>query len=264
MRLADKVALVTGGGSGIGRAISQRFAREGASVVVVDLIEERARETQGLVEQDGGRATALRADVSKGADVQAMAAAALDAYGRIDVLVNNAAIAAGSDILTIEEETWDRVVAVVLKSVYLCSRALLPQMLERGSGSIVNIGTVNGLTGLGDEPYSAAKAGVINLTMNMAITYGSRGVRANVVCPGTVRTPIWNERLAQNPGVFDELAAWYPLGRVAVPDDIANAVLFLASDESSFVTGEVLTVDGGLLAGSYRMARELQGEGVQQ
>ena len=178
----------------------------------------------------------------------------------MDILVNNAAIAEGDDILAIDEATWDLNLAVVLKSVYLCSRALLPAMLGRGRGAIVNIVSVNGLTGIGEEAYSAAKAGVINLTKNMAVRYGSRGVRVNVICPGTIQTPIWQSRLDKDPQVFDRLAKWYPLGRVGQPDDVAKAALFLASDDAAWITGAVLNVDGGLTAGSYRMSRDLAAE----
>jgi NAD(P)-dependent dehydrogenase (short-subunit alcohol dehydrogenase family) len=261
MRLAGKMALITGGGSGIGQAIARRFAAEGAGVVVVDLVAARARETVRLLELDQGQALAIQADVSRGAEVRRMAAEAIQALGRVDVLVNNAAIASQDGLINVDEDNWDLSLAVTLKSQFLCCKALLPGMIERGGGSIVNIASVNGLMGLGDEPYSAAKAGVINLTQNLAVAYGPRGVRANVICPGTVRTPIWDERLRRNPRVFDELAAWYPLGRVAEPEDVANAALFLASDEAAFVTGATLLVDGGLTAGSYRMARELQAEG---
>jgi NAD(P)-dependent dehydrogenase (short-subunit alcohol dehydrogenase family) len=133
-------------------------------------------------------------------------------------------------------------------------------MLEQGRGAIVNIASVNGMTGLGEEAYSAAKAGVINLTQNLAVRYGSRGVRANVVSPGTIRTPIWSARVAQQPDIFERLQSWYPLGRVGEPADVAGVVVFLLSDEAAFVNGAVLTVDGGLLAGSYRMSRALQAE----
>jgi NAD(P)-dependent dehydrogenase (short-subunit alcohol dehydrogenase family) len=133
-------------------------------------------------------------------------------------------------------------------------------MLEHGKGAIVNIASVNGMTGLGNDAYSAAKAGVINLTKNVAVRYGGRGIRANVVSPGTVRTPIWSERVARQPEIFERLQSWYPLGRVGEPADVAGAVVFLLSDEAAFVNGTVLTVDGGLLAGSYRMSRELQAE----
>lgn len=257
MRLADTVALVTGAGSGIGRAIAELFAREGATVVVADLRPERAQESAGRIQAAGGKALALAADVSLKDQVERMAAQAQAAYGRVDVLVNNAALAIGDDILHIEEEQWDLNLRVVLKSVYLCSRALLPGMIERRRGAIVNIASVNGLTGLSEEAYSAAKAGVINLTRNMAVKYGRYQVRANAICPGTVRTPIWGPTLQQDPQIFDKLAKWYPLGRVGEPEDIARAALFLASSEAAWITGETLTVDGGLLAGSYGMSCEL-------
>jgi NAD(P)-dependent dehydrogenase (short-subunit alcohol dehydrogenase family) len=159
----------------------------------------------------------------------------------------------------IDPETWDRTLAVVLRGPYLCCRAVLPGMIARRRGVILNIASVNGLTGLGEEPYSAAKAGLINLTQNLAVKHGPDGIRANAIAPGTVRTPIWNARLAERPAVFDELAAWYPLGRVGEPADIAAAALFLASDDAAWITGVTLPVDGGLLAGSHRMARELSG-----
>jgi NAD(P)-dependent dehydrogenase (short-subunit alcohol dehydrogenase family) len=261
MQLVRKVAVITGGGSGIGRATAERFAREGARVVVADLVGERAEETAARIAAAGGEALAVAADVSDAAAVDALAARALAAHGRVDILVNNAAVARGDDIREIDEATWDFNLAVVLKSVYLCSRALVPQMIARRSGAIVNIASVNGLAALGEEAYSAGKAGMISLTQNMAVKYGQHGVRANCICPGTVRTPIWGPRVAANPGIFDDLAKWYPLGRVGEPEDIASAALFLASDEAAWITGTVLTVDGGLLAGSYRMSRELEGHG---
>ena len=260
MRLPDTVALVTGGASGIGRAVCERFAGEGARVVVADRDLPGAEETVRRIHGAGGVALAVEADVADAAAVAAMAerVGGEAAYGRVDVLVNNAGAAWGDDILTIDEVTWDRNLAVVLKSVFLCAKVILPGMLERRRGAIVNVASVNGLAGLGEEGYSAAKAGMISLTQNMAVKYGDRGVRVNVVCPGTIRTPIWRERLARQPDIFERLAAWYPLGRVGEPEDVANAVLFLASDEAAWITGAVLTVDGGLLAGSTRMSRELE------
>ena len=264
MKLADRVALVTGGGSGIGRAIAELFAREGACVVVADLFLDRAEETVGIIESNGGEAIAVEADVSQPAAVDSMAGRATERFGRVDILVNNAAVSRGDDVLEIDPALWDWNVAVVLKSVYLCSRAVLPGMLERRTGAIVNIASVNGLTALAEEPYSAAKAGVINLTKNMAVKYGQRGVRVNCISPGTVRTPIWQERLAQDPEIFDRLAKWYPLGRVGEPEDVARAALFLASDDAAWITGTNLVVDGGLLAGSYRMSQELEGKAPEQ
>ena len=260
MRLADKVALVTGSGSGIGRAIAERFAREGARVIVNDLHRDRAEETVQRIAAAGGEALAIPADVTQSAAVQAMVDQGLAAFGRIDILVNNAGASQGDDILTFDEATWDWNLAVVLKSVYLCSRAVLPQMIERRSGAIVNISSVNGIVGLGEEAYSAAKAGMNVLTKNMAVKYGRFGIRVNAICPGTVRTPIWGPRLEKDPHIFEKLAKWYPLGRVGEPEDIANAALFLASDEAAWITGATLVVDGGLLAGSYRMTLELEGK----
>lgn len=261
MRLQDRVALVTGGGSGIGQAIAGRFAGEGARVVVADRDEARAQTTVQMIETAGGVALATVVDVADATAVAAMGAHAEQVYGRVDILVNNAAIAEGDDILTMTEETWDRNLAIVLKGVFLCAKTLLPGMIARRSGAIVNIASVNGLTGLGEEAYSAAKAGVINLTRNLAVKYGRYGVRANVICPGTVQTPIWEPIRQKDPAVFDKLARWYPLGRVGLPDDVAKAALFLASDDAAWITGATLVVDGGLMAGNFRMGQDLLGEG---
>lgn len=260
MRLANRVALVTGGGSGIGQAISVLFAQEGAKVVPVDRYLERAEGTATQIRAVGGEALALKADVSSQAEVGAMAEQALAHYGRVDILVNNAAISSGSDILTFDEATWDLNINVVLKSVYLCSKALLPKMIANQRGVIINISSVNGLTGIGEEAYSAAKAAVINLTQNLAVRYGRHQVRANVICPGTIQTPIWAERVAKEPDVFTKLAKWYPLGRVGQPEDIARAALFLASDDAAWITGATLNVDGGLMAGRGNFGDELGAE----
>ena len=259
MKLEDRVGLVTGGGSGIGRAIAERFAGEGAQVVVADRNPAGAQETAARIAAAGGQALAVEADVANAAAVEAMVARAQDAYGRIDVLVNNAGLSAGDDILTFDEATWDLNLNVVLKSVFLCSKAVLPGMLARRRGVIVNIASVNGLTGIGEEAYSAAKAGMVNLTQNMAVKYGRRGVRVNCIAPGTIRTPIWQPRVERDPDVFARLARWYPLGRVGEPEDVASAALFLASDEAAWITGVVLPVDGGLMAGSYRLQADLEG-----
>lgn len=261
MRLLDTVALVTGGGSGIGRAICERFAEEGATIVAADRYLDRAEETAARIKASGGDAIGLRVDVADAAAVAAMAERAVAAYGRVDVLVNNAGLSVGDDILTIDEATWDLNLGIVLKGAFLCSKALLPGMLERRRGVILNIASVNGLWAVGEEAYSAAKAGMINLTQNMAVKYGDRNVRVNCIAPGSIRTPIWDARVARDPHVFDKLARWYPLGRVGEPDDVASAALFLASDEAAWITGVTLPVDGGLLAGSYRMSRDLQGDG---
>jgi meso-butanediol dehydrogenase/(S,S)-butanediol dehydrogenase/diacetyl reductase len=246
--LAGKAAIVTGGGSGIGRAICLRFAAEGASVVVADIVGERAEEVAAEI---GARA--VQADVTVAADVARMVAAS----ERVDVLVNNAGYGFGNDLLEIDEETWDEEVAVNLKAAFLCSKAVLPGMIERGAGVIVNIASVNGMAFFANEPYSAAKAGMINLTRSMAARYGPQGIRAVAIAPGTIRTPLWQERVDKEPAIFERLVRWYPLRRVGEPEDVAAAAAFLASDDASWITGEVLRVDGGLLAGNAQMAREL-------
>ncbi len=253
MRLADTTAIVTGGGSGIGRAISHRFAAEGASVVVADLVAERAE----TVARELAGAHAVHADVTSAADVERLVREATSALGRVDILVNNAGFGDADDVLEIDEEAWDREVAINLKAAFLCSRAVLPGMIERGSGVIVNIASVNGMAFFANEAYSAAKAGMINLTRSMAVRYGGHGVRVNAIAPGTIRTPLWQERIEKEPAIFERLVRWYPLGRVGEPDDVARAALFLASDDAVWITGEVLRVDGGLLAGNAQMAREL-------
>jgi meso-butanediol dehydrogenase/(S,S)-butanediol dehydrogenase/diacetyl reductase len=248
MRLDGKRALVTGGGSGIGRATCRRFAAEGAAVLVADLLGERAEEVAAEI---GG--TAVQADVTVGADVARM----VEAAGRIDVLVNNAGGGFADDLLEISEEEWDADVTVNLKSAFLCSKAVLPGMIEQGSGVIVSIASVNGIAFFANEPYSAAKAGLISLTRSMAVRYGKNGIRAVAIAPGTIRSPIWQERVDKEPAIFERLVRWYPLGRVGEPEDVANAAAFLASDDASWISGDVLRVDGGLLAGNAQMAREL-------
>jgi meso-butanediol dehydrogenase / (S,S)-butanediol dehydrogenase / diacetyl reductase len=253
MRLSDKNAIVTGGGSGIGRAIAHRFVAEGATVVVADVVAERAETVAGELE----RAHPVHADVTSAADVERLAQTASELLGRVDVLVNNAGFGDADDVLAIDEEAWDREVAINLKSAYLCSRSVLPGMIERGSGAILNIASVNGMAFFANEAYSAAKAGMINLTRSMAVRYGQHGIRVNAIAPGTIRTPLWQERIDKEPAIFERLVRWYPIGRVGEPDDVARAAVFLASDDAAWITGEVLRVDGGLLAGNAQMAREL-------
>ena len=261
MLLANTVAVVTGGGSGIGRATAELFAREGATVVVADLHGDRAESVAKGIDDAGGTAMAVEADVATPEGVDHIFARADSVFAPVDILVNNAGASLGNDLRTIEPDIWDRNFDIVLKSAFLCTKAALPGMIARRKGAIVNIASVNGLMGLGEEAYGAAKAGMVNLTQNTAIRYGEFNVRANCIAPGTVDTPIWAERKAVNPNVMQELAVWYPLGRVGQPDDIANAALFLVSDAASWITGVVLPVDGGLTAGLFRMARALSPEG---
>jgi NAD(P)-dependent dehydrogenase (short-subunit alcohol dehydrogenase family) len=256
-RFTGRAVVVTGGGSGIGRVMSARFAAEGAAVVVADIVEESARETVAGIEKEGGRGLALRADVTDAAAVDVVVEAATGAFGAVDVLVNNAYSCKGDDLLRMDEEIWNRDLAGVVTSAFLCSRRVLPGMIERGRGAIVNIASVNGLAYVGNEAYSAGKAAMINLTQSIAVRYGHHGIRCNAVAPGSIATPAWQERVEREPDVFERLVKWYPLRRIGTPDDVANAALFLASDEASWITGAVLRVDGGLLAGNEVFTNEL-------
>lgn len=257
MRFTDKVVIVTGGGSGIGEVMARMFAADGAKVVVADWNGEAARATSASIESDGGIATAVQADISDPEDVDDVIETTMKRFDRIDVLVNNAAVADTDDLLLTEPAGWDHDVSVVLGGTFLCTRAVLPPMIDQGGGAIVNIASVNGMSALGNEAYSAAKAGVINLTRAVAMRYGRHGIRANAIAPGTIRTPIWQERVDRDPRVFERLVKWYPLGRVGEPEDVAKAAMFLASEDADWISGSVLRVDGGLLAGNEVMTREL-------
>ncbi len=260
MRLQGKVAIVTGGASGIGRATARRFASEGAAVSVADINDTGGKQVAETIVAEGGKASFVHADVTRQADASALVQQTLAQFGRLDILVNNAGGASGDSLEEIDEATWDWNFDLVLKSVYFCSRAAIPRLLEGQGGCIVNISSVNGLTAIGQDAYSAAKAAVVSLTQNIAVRYGPRGLRANVICPGTVQTEAWRRTAERSPDVFQRVARLYPLRRVGRPEDIANAALFLASDEAAFVNGAVLVVDGGLTAGTDLFRRVVSGE----
>jgi NAD(P)-dependent dehydrogenase (short-subunit alcohol dehydrogenase family) len=257
MRFEDKVTIVTGGGSGLGRVLAHRFAAEGAAVVVADVAGERAGEVADEISDAGGRSLAQTTDVTEASDVKTMVETAREAFGPVDVLVNNAAKATDADFLSLGWETWDEDVNVTLKGPFLCSQTVLADMVKRGSGVILNISSVNALGYYGNEAYSAAKAGILNLTRSLAVRYGPSGIRVNAIAPGTLRTPAWEQRKEADPDVFERLTRWYPLGRVGEPGDVAGAALFLASDEAAWITGAVLPVDGGLTAGNMQIMEEI-------
>ena len=259
MRFERKAALVTGGGGGIGSAIALRLAEEGAAVGVLDRRSGAAADVAARVEAAGGRALALAAEITDPDSVAAALAQMSDAIGAPDVLVNNAAWAAKGDLESTELADWQAELQIDLDGQFVCAKAVLPGMVARGAGAIVNIGSVNGLMALGNPAYSAAKAGLLSLTQSLAVEYGPRGVRTNMVSPGTVETDIetWQIRRQKNPQIFDQLARWYPVGRVGQPEDIAAAVAFVAADEAGFVNGANLVVDGGLTAGLPVMIEEL-------
>ncbi len=248
-RLKGKVALITGGGSGMGRASCLLFAREGARVAVVDRVEDAGEETTRLIRDGGGEAMFIGADVADAADVDRMVAAPVETWGRLDVLFNNAGVEGPSvNLLEYGEDDWARVIAVNLTAVYRAMRAAIPHMIEQGGGVILSTASVAGLVGLArSSAYSAAKAGVIGLTRTVALEYGPRGIRANCICPGFIATPMLDRVLGGRPEeVLHRLA---PLRRTGTADDIASAALFLASDEASYVTGVPFIVDGGYAAG---------------
>jgi NAD(P)-dependent dehydrogenase (short-subunit alcohol dehydrogenase family) len=257
MRFQGRVAIITGGGSGLGRVLAHSFAAEGAAVVVADMVGQRATTVAGEISEAGGRSLAQTTDVTDAADVEVMVGAARDAFGSVDILVNNAAKATDADFLDLSEEAWDEDVAITLKGSFLCSQAVLADMTENRSGVILNISSVNALAYFGNEAYSAAKAGVLNLTRSLAVRYGPLGVRVNAIAPGTLRTPAWEKRRQKDPRVFERASKWYPLGRIGEPEDVAGAALFLASDEAAWISGAILPVDGGLTAGNMQMAREI-------
>lgn len=247
-RLEGKTAIVTGAAGGLGSAICRLFAREGAAVTVADLDLEGARALAGEITAAGGRADAVRADVTSAEDAAQMTAAAvrLAGGGWVDILVNNAGIAGLGAVTEITEEDWNRVLAVNLTGAYLCSRQVIPEMIRAGGGSIVCISSVAGVTAqAGQAAYHASKHGLIGLVRAMALDHARDGIRVNAVCPGAVDTPLLSpltgERMAA-------LAARHALGRIARPEEIAAAVLHLAGDESSFTTGTTLLADGGWTA----------------
>jgi NAD(P)-dependent dehydrogenase (short-subunit alcohol dehydrogenase family) len=248
-RFAGRGILVTGAGSGIGRAAAQLFANEGGRVVVVDQDENEAQATVTSIRQAGGEALAIGADVSREADCRGMVERALAAYGRLHVAFNNAGIGASGFAVADEEEvTWSRLIDVNLKGIFLAMKYEIPAMVSAGGGAIVNTASVAGLVGeRGIGAYSASKHGVVGLTRTAALDYIGQGVRVNAVCPGATRTRILANWF-QDPKVESFILSRHPIGRIAEPEEIARAVLFLASDDASFIVGQALAVDGGLTA----------------
>ena len=254
MRLQDKVALITGGGSGIGRACAALFAREGARVVIADQDEAYLGEATRQLESESADFTVVVGDVSAASDVERMVEVTVQAYGRLDVLVNSAGITSRQLPDTASaEEVWDKVVDVNLKGTYLACWYAVPEMRRSGGGSIVNLASIMGLVGYpvgrggGFNPYPASKGGVLQLTRNLAVDCAADGIRVNCICPGYVESNL-TRVLTEDADMRQGIEARHPMGRFGRPEEIANAALFLASDESSFVTGAPLIVDGGYTA----------------
>jgi NAD(P)-dependent dehydrogenase (short-subunit alcohol dehydrogenase family) len=248
-RFVDRSVLVTGAGSGIGRATAQLFAAEGARVVAVDQNEADAEKTVALIKDAGSDAFAIAADVSSEADCRGMVERTVAAYGKLDIAFNNAGVGASGFAVADEEEiAFSRVIDVNLKGVFLSMKYEIPAMLAAGGGAIVNTASVAGLVGeRGIGAYAASKHGVVGITRTAALDYIGRGIRINAVCPGATRTRILADWF-QDPKVEQFILSRHPIGRIAEPEEIGRAVLFLASDDASFVVGQALAVDGGLTA----------------
>ncbi len=248
----DKVALVTGGGSGIGRATALAFAMEGAKVVVADIDVRSGEDTVRAIDEAGGRSVFMRVDVSRAVEVKSMVEETLKIFGRLDCAFNNAGIAGVTHVPTAAypEDIWDEVINVNLKGVWLCMKFELPPMLAQGKGAIVNTSSVAGLVGgrVSGAAYAASKHGVVGLTKVAALEYAKAGIRVNAVCPGIIRTPMVGRLLDDHPEAEAGFVAVEPVGRLGTPEEVADVVLWLCSDAASFVTGHAVAVDGGYTA----------------
>ena len=245
-----KVALVTGGASGIGRATALAFAREGAKTVVSDVDVEGGDETVRMIHEFGGDAIFVKADVSLSDDVEALVNRTVETHGQLDCAFNNAGreIELSNPDERYAEETFQTVIETNLKGVWLCMKYEIPQMLKQGGGAIVNSSSVAGLVGIPKQPiYVASKHGVSGMTKSTAVEYAHKGIRINAVCPGLIDTPLMERIYASNPSLREEADSWQPIGRPGKPEEIAEAVIWLCSDKASFVVGHMMTVDGGLV-----------------
>lgn len=243
--LKDKVALITGAGQGIGKAIASCFASEGAKVIISDIVADAANAAAEEIKQNGGEAAAVVCDVSKFAACEELIKKAAEQFGKIDILVNNAGITKDSLILRMTEEDWDKVIMVNLKSVFNVSKAAVKVFLKQKSGCIVNMASIIGEIGNpGQANYAASKAGVIGLTKTLAKEFASRGIRVNAIAPGFIRTKMTD---AIPETARENLIKQIPLNRLGEPDDVAKLALFLASDMSSYITGQIIKVDGGMV-----------------
>lgn len=248
MRLQNKIAIITGAGSGIGRGIALAFIKEGAKVVVADWSEEGGKETVEQIKKKNGEAIFAKTDVSKANDVEQLVKICLDKFGRVDILVNNAGIYRTYNLHEMSEEDWDETINVNLKSVFLSSKEVISGMLKQDRGKIVNVASIAGLVGFAQSGvYCASKGGIIALTKEMALEYAPKKINVNCICPGVIKTAMTKDMIA-DPATKQFLKSSTPYPRLGEPEDIAMAAVYLASDESDFVNGEVLVVDGGWIA----------------
>ena len=246
MRLKDKVALITGGGSGIGEATALRFAEEGAKVVICDVDMENANRVAKDIDSKGGETLVLKADVSNKGDVEGMMAQIKEHFGKLDILVNNAGINRDAFVKKMTEEQWDDVIRINLKGTFICCQAALTLMSEQKSGKIINTSSIGAVGNIGQANYAASKCGVIGLTKTLALEGARYNINVNCVAPGATKTPM-TTKLPEN--MVEMITEKIPFRRWAEPKDIANAHVFMASDEASYVTGQVLFVDGGITTG---------------
>ena len=254
MRLANKVAIITGSAGGMGQAAAMLFAQEGASVVVTDVVMDSGEETVKAIKSAGGNALFVKADVSKEDEVKALVDAAIATFGRVDILYNNAGIMPSADgsVTDLGEELWDRILDVNLKSTFLCTKYTIPHMVKQGQGSIINIASFVAFMGctVPQDAYTASKGGLIALTKSLAVQYGRHGVRCNAICPGPIETPLLRD-LWKNEEERNLRLNRIPLGRFGEARDIIYMALYLASDESAWTTGSWLTVDGGITSNYF-------------
>ncbi|RJP66364.1 MAG: SDR family oxidoreductase [Candidatus Abyssobacteria bacterium SURF_17] len=252
MKLKDKISVVTGGASGIGRAIALAFAQEGARVIVADIDTDGGKETVEMIKKLKKSAFFVEADVAESASVKNLAEKTIERYGCIDIMVNNAGIEVFQRLAETDEAMWDRVIAVNLRGVFLGTKYAVPHMLKNGGGAVINMASVAGIMGAGGlAAYNASKGGVVLLTRNTAMDYGRKGIRANCICPGFIATPMVTSIMAM-PGadaVKGQVIGLCPAGRLGKPEEVARCAVFLASDDASFVNGHALVVDGGMSAG---------------
>jgi NAD(P)-dependent dehydrogenase (short-subunit alcohol dehydrogenase family) len=250
MRLDGKVALITGAGSGMGRVAARMFAAEGARVVVAEFDEKAGEETARLVVDAGGQATFVQADVSREEDARRMVEEAVSAYGRLDVLYNNAGVMPEADhsVIDTDVDTWDRVMAVNVRGVFLGCKYAIPRMVEQGSGSVINISSFVALLGCSvpQDAYTASKGAVLSLTRSLAVQFGPQGVRSNAICPGPIETPLLMDWLLKDEAAKQLRLARNPTGRFGKPEEIVNLAIYLASDESRWTNGAAMVVDGGI------------------
>lgn len=252
----NKTVLVTGAAGGIGRVMCEQFAEAGAAIAALDR-SATVTELADRLTRNGYSISARIGDIGNAEETALTVASLREELGPIDILINNAGYSGAGNLEDTTDEIWASDLNGNLNGAFYCTRNVVSDMKSAGSGAIVNISSVNGNTALGDPAYSAAKAGLINFTKSLALEYGRHGIRANVICPGTVRTPIWDHRIERNPEILEQLVRWYPLRRVADPIDVVRTAMFLASDDAAAITGAMLPVDCGLSAGNLVMTREL-------